>query len=132
MCIYVYISIYTRGLPGQGDLDDIDMEFKQRVLEHLRIRAEEARNRAGRGAQREGTSINMCTYIHVCLNMYLCIYVYIYIYMYECVSIYIYIYMHVCEFARIRRNNLDPPTIGLLSIKDTHERTLNLWKQQPW
>ena len=26
----------------QGDLDDIDMEFKQRVLEHLRIRAEEA------------------------------------------------------------------------------------------
>ncbi len=26
----------------QGDMDDIDMEFKQRVLEHLRIRAEEA------------------------------------------------------------------------------------------
>ncbi|OLP90901.1 hypothetical protein AK812_SmicGene27447 [Symbiodinium microadriaticum] len=27
----------------KGDLDDIDMEFKQRVLEHLRIRAEEAK-----------------------------------------------------------------------------------------
>ena len=29
-------------LSPQGDMDDIDMEFKQRVLEHLRIRAEEA------------------------------------------------------------------------------------------
>ena len=26
-------------------MDDIDMEFKQRVLEHLRIRAEEASGR---------------------------------------------------------------------------------------
>lgn len=33
-------TMFASGL--QGDMDDIDMEFKQRVLEHLRIRAEEA------------------------------------------------------------------------------------------
>ena len=48
LCIFLgraFLSVSPPWLglrrPQQG-MDDIDMEFKQRVLEHLRIRAEEA------------------------------------------------------------------------------------------
>ena len=43
--VFLSLSLPNRWVSGdhlgQG-MDDIDMEFKQRVLEHLRIRAEEA------------------------------------------------------------------------------------------
>jgi len=47
----------------EGDLDDIDMEFKQRVLEHLRIRAEEAKKSGAQPQTDRGNAIlkALCT-----------------------------------------------------------------------
>lgn len=47
----------------EGDMDDIDMEFKQRVLEHLRIRAEEAKKSGGQPQTDRGNAIlkALCT-----------------------------------------------------------------------
>ncbi|CAJ1460178.1 unnamed protein product, partial [Effrenium voratum] len=41
----------------EGDMDDIDMEFKQRVLEHLRVRAEEAKKSGAQPQTDRGNAI---------------------------------------------------------------------------
>eukprot|EP00435_Cladocopium_sp_Y103_P029759 s2693_g7.t1 len=48
---------------GEEGMDDIDMEFKQRVLEHLRIRAEEAKKSGGQPQTDRGNAIlkALCT-----------------------------------------------------------------------
>lgn len=57
-------ELHAAELGGEeGDMDDIDMEFKQRVLEHLRIRAEEAKKSGGQPQTDRGNAIlkALCT-----------------------------------------------------------------------
>lgn len=56
-------ELHAAEIGGEEGMDDIDMEFKQRVLEHLRIRAEEAKKSGGQPQTDRGNAIlkALCT-----------------------------------------------------------------------